>query len=231
MAKKSLLFDTSTVISLVTNNMLWVLPELKKKFDGRFLVAPAVYQEMIKVPMNSRKYKFEAMVVCEYIHHGHIKVCDNIKLEPKTDAMMSLTNSIYKIKERNLNLFHRGEMDTVVLAMALGNSAIATDERSTRMLIEDPKRLAKILSMKLHAKVKIQKDKLKQFREKVGKMQVLRSTEIGMLAIEHGLLDEFYAHHTKQDVVDAVLWGLKTRGCAISGEEIDGYIQLASKKT
>lgn len=227
-SKKSIVFDTSSIISLVTNNMLWILPPLKKKFNGDFLVPGAVYKEMISVPLHSKKYKFEAMVVCEYIHKGVIKSNRNMNLKPQTDELLNLTNRIFKIKERDMKLFHPGEVETLILADTLNSSAIVTDERSMRLLMEDPKRLAKLLTKKFHSKVKVNKEVLKTFKSKTKDVTVLRSTELALMAYDLGLMDHFLKHHNKKELIDAMLWGLKTRGCAISPHEIDDYKNLES---
>ena len=42
-----LFFDTSSIISLATNNLLSVLEELKKKFKGDFVISDAVRKESL----------------------------------------------------------------------------------------------------------------------------------------------------------------------------------------
>ena len=226
--RKSLVFDTSSIISLVTNNMLWILTALKKRFKGDFLVSPAVYKEMISVPLSSKKYKFEAMVVCEYMNSGVLKSSKNLNLKSQTSNLLSLANKIFKVREKDMKIFHEGEMETVVLALAVGADAIVTDERSMRLALEDPKRLSKLLSKKLHSKVKVNRKILSEFKSKTKGIKVLRSTELALMAYEMGLLDNFLKNHGKKDLVDAILWGLKTRGCAISPHEIDDYVRIES---
>jgi len=226
--RKSLVFDTSSIISLVTNNMLWILTALKKKFDGDFLVPSAVYREMISVPLSSKKYKFEAMVVCEYMHNGVLRVTKNLNLKVQTEEMSSLVNGIFKVMGHDMRIFHDGEIETVVLALAVGADAIVTDERSMRLLLEDPRRLSKLLSKKLHSSVKVNNKLLSKFKSKTKGLKVLRSTELALVAYEMGLLDNFLKNHPKGELIDALLWGLKTRGCAISPYEIEDYVRIES---
>ena len=225
---KSMVFDTSSIISLVTNNMLWILPPLKKVFKGDFLVPKAVHDEMISVPLRSKKFKFEAMVVCEYIHKGVITSCRNMNLAPQTSSLLEVTNNIFKTKGRSLAVFQAGEVEAVILATLRGSEVVVTDERSMRLLLEDPKRLAKLLSKKLHSNVKIDKKRLSEFKSRTKDLKVMRSTELALMAYELGLLDNFLQNHSKGELLEAVLWGLKTRGCAISPQEIDDYIRIES---
>ena len=42
---RSIIFDTGPIISLVTNNMLWLLEPLKKQFKGEFYITKSVKKE------------------------------------------------------------------------------------------------------------------------------------------------------------------------------------------
>ena len=69
---------------------------------------------------------------------------------------------------------------------------------------------------------------LSEFKSRTKGLKVLRSTELALVAYEMGLLDNFLKNHDKNELVDAVLWGLKTRGCAISPHEIEDYVRIES---
>ncbi len=47
-----------------------------------------------------------------------------------------------------------------------------------------------------------------------------------MVALEHGILDAYLPGSTRKELADAILWGLRLRGCAISTEEIQDLVQL-----
>lgn len=53
---RALVFDTGSIISLVTNNLLWILPPLKKQFRGDFLISEAVKGEIIDHPLKTKKF-------------------------------------------------------------------------------------------------------------------------------------------------------------------------------
>ena len=66
-AKKPIIFDTGPVISLTTNNLLWVLDSLKKQYKGNFYITPTVKRELVDTPIQSKKFKFEALQVMHCI--------------------------------------------------------------------------------------------------------------------------------------------------------------------
>ena len=46
-----------------------------------------------------------------------------------------------------------------------------------------------------------------------------------MIAFEKGILED-YLVDGKKELIDAILWGLRLRGCSISNEEIDELIKI-----
>ena len=81
---KNLVFDSSSVITLVTNNLLDILKELKKRYKGEFYISNEVKKEIIDIPMKGRKYKFESLMLADYLVDGHIKFFKQVKLDNKT---------------------------------------------------------------------------------------------------------------------------------------------------
>ena len=53
---KSLVFDSGPIISLATNNLLWVLEPLKNKFNGKFFITQAVKGEIVERPLETKKF-------------------------------------------------------------------------------------------------------------------------------------------------------------------------------
>src|SRR3989338_2213004 len=60
---RSLVFDAGSVISLATNNLLWLLPPLKERFGGSFIITRSVENEIVTKPMQTKKFKFEAIQI------------------------------------------------------------------------------------------------------------------------------------------------------------------------
>ena len=82
---KSIVFDTSTIISIATNNLLWVLKLLKNKFGGEFFITSSVKNELIDRPLKSKKYKLEAIMISDILQKKIIKYFKNVELENKVD--------------------------------------------------------------------------------------------------------------------------------------------------
>lgn len=221
---KSLVFDSGPVISLVMDNLMWTLRSLNKKFNGDFYITNEVKNELIDKPLTSKRFKFEAMYIKEFLDEGVLKLADE-DLTVETNRLLRLSNSIYKTRTEYLKLFQKAEIESLVLVKHLNAEALVVDERTLRMLIEEPQNLKDLLNKKLSRKVTIDSSNLKQFQRIIGDVNVIRSSELLVVAFELGLLDK-YADGNRRELLDGILWGVKLRGCSISSEEIYKIIKL-----
>lgn len=231
--KKSLVIDSGAIISMVTNNLLWTVRHLAKKYKGDFLITESVKEELINYPMTTKKFKFEAFMINDLILEKHIKLIDNdAELERLSSKLMYLANNIYIAKNRPISVLQKAETDTLALAILMKSDAMLIDERTLRLLVEDPNKLSYILGHRLHTKVSINKSNLNQFSEMVKKINILRSTEIVTIAYEMGLLNRYISSGTKlhseykKPLLEGVLWALKLKGCSISEEEINEILRF-----
>jgi len=225
---KSLVFDSSTIITLAMNNLLWILKPLKKQFKGEFYISQSVKKEIIDNPLKSKKFKLEAMQVLSIIDNGTLKIYDDSKYYPEIKELTKLANSLFKSKHNYIKILHEGEAGAVILAKKLQSDALIVDERTTRVLLEDPRKLEKYLERKMHRDVRLDTHNLKKFNEFVKGMTALRSVELGIIAFEMGLLDKYISKKktTKKDLLDALLWAVKLRGCSVSVEEINTILHF-----
>ena len=76
---KYLIFDTSSLISITTNNLLNIFEQLQKKFQGEFIIAKSVKREIIDVPSKSKKFKLESIQISTLVDKGVIKIYKNLK--------------------------------------------------------------------------------------------------------------------------------------------------------
>ena len=90
-------------------------------------------------------------------------------------------------------------------------NVIAIDERTTRMLSERPENLKKLLEKKLHTKVSYKKERVKFFSD----FKIIRSAELVYIAYKKGLVNL-----SDGNVLDALLYAVKFKGCSISDDEI-----------
>ncbi len=223
---KTIVFDTSTIITIVTNNLLGLLKSLKERFGGEYYIPKAVEYELVDKPLEGKMFKLEAMIVRRAIKTGLIK---KYNTEINAENMLNKINSIYMVKGKSIQLVSRAEVEALVLAVSLNADAYAVDERTMRLLIEDPERLRNIQENKLHMRVTMNKEFLLEFNKFVKGIKIIRSTELILVAYELGLLDKYLVDNiSRRELVDALLWGLKLRGCSISEEEIKALIKIES---
>ncbi|MFH1331834.1 MAG: hypothetical protein ABIH63_00940 [archaeon] len=233
---KSLVFDTSTIISIATNNLLWVLPELKKRFRGEFYIAPTVKHEVIDIPLQSKKYKLEAMQILSLMGEGIIKTYRNSK--KRVQEISEMANKIFKSKDTWIQIMHEGEIESLAVAIDLNADAYVIDERNTRLLIENPEVLGDLLQQKLHTKIQIDYNNLRRFKEYVKGIRIIRSIELMTIAYELGMMNEYLRKEGREiakidlrrNLVDGMLWGLKLKGCSITKKEIREIIGLETSK-
>ena len=228
---KSLIFDAGPIISLATNNLLWILEPLKKNFNGKFYVTEFVKREVVDKPLETKKFKFEAIQVEKLIENKTLEVIDNSFIQENTPKLLNLANEIFRAYTNYIKIVHYAEISVIIAAINLGSDAIALDEKTTRYLIENPKLIAEILKKTLHTPIYINESNLKEFKDTAGKITTLRSIELVTVAYEHGILDRYVTTlpNAKKDLLESVLWGVKLNGCAVSKEEIEQLVKLAIK--
>lgn len=222
---KPIIFDSSPLINLAMNNLLWTLKSLKQKYKGDFLIPMPVRQEIIDKPLTSKKFKLEALTVLEEFNENILKVQWNSELEQKANELLEITNHIYFSKNQPIEIMHAGEVGAIALALELEAETFVVDERTARILIENPNKLLELLEKKLHTKITVNKKNLDLFKQRVKNLKIIRSTELMLIAYEMGLFKEFvkptpFVKNITREFVDGLLWALKLHGCSIAEDEI-----------
>ncbi len=211
---RDLVFDTSSIITLSLNSLHGKINQLKKISKGRFLITNEVKKELVDRPLLGKKYKLEALQIKRLINS---KILDVVDKKINVDSVLNIVNNIYMSSDRAIKILSKGEVEAFMLAVEL-NSVYVVDERTMRMLIEDPEALRVLLEKKLHTKITTNKNNLNEFKKLIKNINIIRSCELMVVAFEKGF---FKALGDKKDVLDGLLWGLKLRGCAISVKEIN----------
>lgn len=215
---KHIIFDSGPLINFAMNNMLDVLMRLKETFPGDFLITKEVKQEIIDYPITIKKYEYEALQLEDIFKKGIIRHADLTQnqvdeLRRFREQIMSIANNTFYANNKNIHLLDKGECAAMALSIIINEpNIIVVDERTTRMLCENPENLRKILEKKLHTKVIAKKDNYDFFK----RFKIIRSTELAYIAYKKGLF-------TIKDprTIDAALWALKLHGCSISDMEIN----------
>ncbi len=230
---KSVIFDTGPIISLTTNNLLWVLEPMKKKFGGKFYITQSVKSELVDKSMSIKRFEFEGLQVLQLVNSGVLEIIGGDTLKARAETLLNLANSLFQAKGHYITLVHLGEMEALAACRYYNSELFVVDERTTRLLVEDPVRLQRILEFRLKTKISVNKINLQAFQEKVKGVRVARSCEIAAVAFRMNLLDKYLTSEksmskAREQLLESVLWGIKLRGCSISEKEIEEMVRLES---
>ncbi|MCX8194265.1 MAG: hypothetical protein N3G19_02815 [Candidatus Pacearchaeota archaeon] len=212
---KALIFDSSPIISLALNDLLYILKPLKKIFGGEFFITENVKYELIDRSLGIKKFKFEALVIQSLINQGVFKIKNNSYIENETKKLLNIANNTFKVNNESMRIIHEGEASCLALYNFLptDKKAIVIDERTTRMLCESPENLHKLFESKLHRKIEAFDVNFNFFK----RFKIIRSTELAYVAYKKGII---VLPAKSREAIEAILYALKYKGCSISHDEI-----------
>jgi hypothetical protein len=217
---KYLIFDSGPLINFSMNGMLELFEKIKKEFSGEFLITKEVKREIIDHPQTIKRFQLGALRLQdlfdrEVIKHADITSSQVDELRIMRDKLMSIANSTFKARGKHLHLIDKGEAAALALSSMMNNKnpAIVIDERTTRMLCENPDNLKKLLQKKLKSPISANTQNYKFFKN----FRIIRSTELIYIAHKRELIKAA----NPQKMYEAMLYGIKYKGCSVSEEEID----------
>ena len=217
---KYLIFDAGPIISLTLNGMLPVIEKLKGVFGGEFILTPAVKREVVDRPMKIKKFKLEALQVQDMIDRGVFKmskdIISNQKLDSEAKKILKNANGTLRSTStgEKIKIIQDGEVACLAFANLCGcDNVIVIDERTTRMLTEAPENLEKMMESKLHTPLDANLDLLEGMKH----FKFIRSAELLYVAYKKDLIGV----KKEKELLDALLYGVKFKGCAISSTEIE----------
>tara|TARA_Y100000310_G_scaffold344950_1_gene460715 strand:- start:1862 stop:2554 length:693 start_codon:yes stop_codon:yes gene_type:complete len=223
--KKFLIFDSGAIISLTMNGLLPILVKLKKEFNGEFVITPDVKREIVDRPLKIKKYELEGIKTTNLIEKGILvlssKFVSNSALNKETKRILKIVNSAFRDEKTGgkINLIHGAEAECLAFSnLCKCDNVIVIDERTTRMLTEAPGKLEHLMEKKLHTSINANIKNLNELE----KFKFIRSAELLYVAYKKDLF-EF-----KKDkiLLDALLYGVKFKGAAISSREIEKIKKL-----
>ncbi|MEW6062991.1 MAG: hypothetical protein AB1571_01300 [Nanoarchaeota archaeon] len=229
---KSLVFDTSSIISIATNELIPVLKLLKEKFNGDFLISSYVKREIIDYPLTTKKFKLEAILIMDCLNNNYLKLNDDPAVAKKAIELLETANTIFKTHLDYIKILDLAEVEALVLAASKNSDAYVVDERTMRLLIENPDQLQRLLETKLHTKITMDRENLAKFIKETGNVKIIRSTELMVIAYELGLFNSYISKtgtidkKLRSPLLEGLLWGLKLHGCSISEEEINEVMKF-----
>lgn len=216
-----IVFDSSALISVSQTCLINILGGLREKMNAEFFVPEAVLQEAVLRPISIKRFELNAIRIKKAIDEKWFNVAPvkDRKLFSQIDA---IANNCFFIKERPVRLLQRGEIESLCLIRELGAEAFAIDERTTRMMVENPLELQKILQARKRINVKANKENTKLLQEMFQETTILRSVELIALAFEQGLLSQELPEGKQS--LEAALFAAKYSGCAVSSREINVFL-------
>jgi len=225
---KTVFLDSGPIISLTTSNLLHIIESLSKKV--KFAMTKGVKHELVDRPLETRRFKFEALQVQALIENNVIKVIDDESVTRKAKELLNIANSIIYAHGHPVKILQIGEIETIAAAILYEADVIAIDERITRTLIEFPKGLQQLMEKRLHTRIQVNQKMLKTFKEETRHISIIRSTELATIAFEQGLLDKYIVDlpRAKQELLESILWSIKLHGCSMTEDEINEIVKMES---
>lgn len=204
------------------SRLIWILPELKKQFGGKFYITPAVKKELVERPLTIRRFEFEALEAMKLISDGVLEVYDAVP-QKKVRELISLANSSFIINNKTVDIIQSGEIESITSALQEKASAVVMDERTLRLFIENNQEMEKLLERRFQKDVVPNAAKMNQFSKQLQGMPIIRSIELVGAAYKLKLLDVYVPPQKKgkEMLLDAVLWATKFNGCAVTEHEIE----------
>ena len=213
--------DSSALISLTDSCFVHALYYLKKKYSGSFIIPPSVEYECVTHPMSMKMHALHALRIKRAIND---KVLDVVHLpeQKEVQEIKWLANNLFYAGGTPLRLIQEGETEMLALAHELGIQNMLVDERTVRMLVEDPESLRVHLEEEFHRPITTNDENLSSFSRMTRNMRFFRSSELLLLAYEKGYFADYGT--LQHDAIEAALYKLKYAGCAIGFGEISDYV-------
>lgn len=231
MKEKALFFDTGPIITLVMSRLVWILPELKKKYGGKFYITPAVKRELVTRPMEIKRFEFEALQALKLIKDGVLEVYEDVP-QKEVARLHAIANSSFKIEGRNMEIIQSGEIESVVCALQAGAEAMVMDERTLRLFIENGEEMKALLERRFQKPITVEKENMKSFSQELGGIKIIRSIELVGVAYKMKLLDSYLPtqKNGREILLEAVLWAAKFNGAAVTEHEVEEIKDFLLKK-
>jgi len=225
-SEKVIVFDSSSLINFAMNGMIQEFVELKKIFNGKFLITKEVKEEIIDRPMTIKRFELEALKLKQLLDEKVLEMpsslnLDENKISQMTKEIMNTANNTFFGHKNAIHIIDLGEASCLVVSKLLDEkgikNVISADERTIRILSEKPENTLAILQKKLHTPITSDRKNYEHFRG----FKFIRSSELMYIAYKKGLIKL-----KNGNVLDALLYAVKFNGCSISDEEISEIKKL-----
>jgi hypothetical protein len=221
--EKVLIFDAGPLINLSMNGLLYILEELKKEFPGKFLITKQVKYETLDRPLKIQRFELGALRISKLLKDKVLETPESLgisdsEISKKTSELKNDANHLLQANGKMIEIVSDGEISCLALSAILNKKGIETmiaiDERTTRLLSENPKDLEKTIARKTRFPVKLSNSSitsLKKFKD----FRFIRSPELVYVAHKKDLLNL-----KDPRALEASLYATKFKGSSVSWDEI-----------
>lgn len=217
-----IVFDASALISVSQTCLINILGGLKNALGADFFIPQTVFEEAVRRPIQIKRFELNAIRIKKAIDEGWFTVVACSRNRQLFDQIAGLSNNCFFANGRPITLLQNGEIEALALIKELGAEGFAIDERTTRMLIEDPMQLQKIMQERRKLGIRVDKSKANEIAQLFKGTAIVRSVELIALADEFGLLEKELPKGRLS--LEAALFAAKYSGCAVSGREISLFL-------
>jgi len=216
--------DSSSLITLSGSCLIRILKHISKSRGITFIIPESVYNESVKRPLKIMHYELNAIRIRDAVEEGYLQVARTTPgIKKSMEEFSRVSAQLCTTRGRKITLINEGEAETLALLKELDSSVLMIDERTTRMLIEEPENVVSFLEYRNKCRVKLNKANLETFRKFLSKIKVIRSVEAIALAYEDGSFAN-ELHKSKQ-ALEAALFAAKFGGCAVNISEIRDFLR------
>ncbi len=221
----SIVFDSSALITLSQTCLADVIRFLSKQSKGDLIIPPAVRHESVIHPLHSRRYSLSALRISQLIEDQSLKVIDPPGLKSKTDQLLKIANNLLLVRGKPIQLIQEGETQCLAMACLSDASAIAVDEKTTRLLLEAPSVLLEKTALEFNNQVSFNAKNLRAWNAITPKIPVMRSCELISIAGKRGYFKKFGEYEFQ--AINSSIAACRNVGCSLTEQELIEYENLS----
>ncbi len=213
--------DSGPLISFSDTCLINVVSFLSKR-GVEFIIPKLVEKEIFFTPIKIHRYAFSAARLHKAVHDADLRlVTVNQRIVRQVE---DAANNVFSIREKPLKILHKGEIEALVAFKQYNCSALVVDEKTTRLLIEDPELLQDSISDEYGTEVSVNLKKLKEFNNLTKNIEILRASDLTAIAAKRGFFNSFGKH--SNEAFHSAIYALKYAGCSLSEKEVAYYQSL-----
>ena len=222
---KTVVCDSSSLISLSQTCTANVVEFLRKKTGVRFVAPPSVYAESVAKPSGITKFAASALRIKRLFGQKSISI-DGADIALDTQRILEAGNRLFSVGGRPLELLHLGESECLALAKKTPGARLLVDEKTLRMLLEAPDKMQAILQTEYRERLAADPARMRAWKSLCADIPLIRSTEVLSVAYEKGYYNDYGTDASA--AWQAGLAALKNAGCSVTFKEMDEYRRLSN---